>query len=149
MKHGKAQKYMGIAVAVAELSKDVSTKVGAVVVGDTNEIRSVGYNGAPRGSRADEPEDIRGERPEKYYWAAHAELNSITNAARVGIPLAGSTIYVTHFPCMDCAKAIVQSGITRVVTYEPDKAFFERWKEHITRSRQLFRECNVEVVYIV
>ena len=143
----KYQKYMNIARAVAELSKD-ETKVGAIVLGTTKEIRSLGYNGAPRGCAADEDERKDG-RPEKYFWFSHAELNAITNAARVGTPLDGCTIMVTHFPCMDCARAIVQAGITKVVVAEMNSQFKERWREHIVRSRRLFSECNVVVEELV
>jgi dCMP deaminase len=137
-------KYMGIANATAQLSKDASTQVGAIVIGPTKEVRSLGYNGAPRGCSADE--DERGvSRPEKYFWFSHAEANAISNAARVGIPLADSTIVVTHFPCMDCARLIVQAGIKHVVTNQPAPEFEERWLEHIARSIQLFKECGVTV----
>jgi dCMP deaminase len=143
----KQAKYMGIANAVSKLSKDTSTQVGAVIIGATNEVRSVGYNGAPRGCSADE--DVRcSTRPEKYFWMAHAELNAIVNAARVGTPLDGSSIVVTHFPCMGCAKAIVQAGIKTVITNEPDLQFWHRWREDIIRTKQLFQECGVEIVYV-
>ena len=134
---------MELAYARARFSKDTSTKVGAVIVGSAKEDRSSGYNGAPRGCLADEDER-RDARPEKYFWFSHAELNAITNAARVGVPLEGCTIYVTHPPCMDCARAIVQAGIKRVVTVAQGAEFYERWKEHILRSRRLFNECGVE-----
>ncbi len=146
MNHDKAYKYLEIAEAVAKLSKDASTKVGAVVVGPTNEVRSLGYNGSPRGSSADE--DERGNRPEKYFWFSHAELNAITNAAKVGIPLGGSTLVVTHPPCMDCSRAIVQAGIIRVYVPEWDAEFGARWNEHLIRSIQLFDECGVEYVVL-
>lgn len=142
----KDHKFMGLAYARAQFSKDTSTKVGAVIVGPAGEDRASGYNGAPRRCGADEPGDPRGtERPEKYFWFSHAELNAITNAARVGVPLEGCTIFVTHPPCMDCARAIVQAGIKRVVTVEQNADFYERWKDHILRSRRLFHECGVEV----
>lgn len=96
----KARKYMEIAYATARLSKDTSTKVGALIVGPSQEVRALGYNGAPRGSSADELADVRNVRPEKYFWFSHAELNAITNAARVGTPLEGSTLLVTHPPCI-------------------------------------------------
>lgn len=147
MNHDKLSKYLGVAQAVSEFSKDSSTKVGAVVIGPTGEGGPWGYNGAPRGCRADEPDDPRGVRPEKYFWFSHAEANAIANAARVGYPLVGTTLVVTHFPCMDCAKAIVQAGIVKVITPEPELSFWERWKEHILRAKQLFAECGVEVVY--
>ena len=137
----RARKYMHIATAVAQLSKDKSTKVGAVIIGKSKEIRSVGYNGAPRGCDADE--DSRQQRPEKLYWFSHAELNAITNAARVGTPLEGCTLLVTHPPCMDCARAICQAGIKRVIAVRPSDDFRARWHEHAVRSSRLFEECGV------
>ncbi len=143
----KALKYLEIARATAKLSKDMSTQVGALILGPAQEIRSVGYNGAPRGCKADE--DARGrERPEKYFWFSHAELNAITNAARVGTPLLGSSLVVTHFPCMDCARAIVQAGIVEVFCPAPDGMFEERWREHLGRAVQLFNETNVKVTWL-
>ena len=139
----KAAKYMEIAYAVSKLSKDESTQVGAIIIGPANEIRSVGYNGAPRGCDADEPADVRNIRPEKMYWFSHAELNAITNAARVGTPLEGCTLLVTHPPCMDCARAICQAGIKRVIAVRPDDEFRARWHEHAVRSSRLFDECGV------
>lgn len=143
----KARNYMEIAYATARLSKDSSTKVGALIIGPANEIRSMGYNGAPRGCCADE--DTRGEtRPEKYFWFSHAELNAITNAARAGTPLDGCTLLVTHPPCMDCARAIVQAGIKQVVTMEMDGEFYHRWHEHLLRADKLFNECGVRYTII-
>ena len=143
----KARKYLEITKTIAALSKDASTKVGAIILGPSCEVRSVGYNGAPRGCTADE--DQRGlERPEKYYWFSHAELNAITNAARVGTPLDGASLVVTHPPCMDCARAIVQAGIKQVFCPEPSDDFRKRWDEHIVRSQLLFEECGVEYKWI-
>jgi dCMP deaminase len=142
MTNDKALKYLEVAEAIANFSKDRSTRVGAVIVGASNELRSVGYNGAPRGCSADE--DDRGStRPEKYYWFSHAELNAITNAAKVGIPLDGSSLVVTHPPCMDCSRAIVQAGIVHVFVPHWSNEFGVRWIEHISRSRRLFEECGV------
>ena len=143
----KLAKYMGIVDAIAKLSKDQSTQVGALILGPSFEVRSVGYNGAPRGCSADE--DERGvTRPEKYFWFSHAELNAITNAARVGTPLAGSSIVVTHPPCMDCARAIVQAGIIEVVTRMPSDEFLERWSDHTRRTKHLFEECYVKYEWL-
>ena len=139
----KLTKYMEIVDATAKLSKDASTKVGALILGPSFEVRSLGYNGAPRGCAADE--DDRGQqRPEKYFWYSHAELNAITNAARVGTPLDGCSLLVTHPPCMDCARAIVQAGIKVVISREPNAEFMERWKEHHDRTLRLFTECGVD-----
>lgn len=143
MKTAKIIKYLEVAHAVSKLSKDESTKVGAVILGkDSMEIRSLGYNGAPRGCAADE-DDARVQRPEKYFWFEHAERNAIFNAARIGTPLAGSTLIVTHPPCMDCARAIVQAGIKHVVWPKPNEEFGMRWIEHKYRVERLFQECNV------
>ena len=138
----KARKLMAVAQAISQLSKDESTQVGALLIGDEGEGGPWGYNGAPRGCAADEDERFQ-QRPEKYMWAEHAERNAIYAAARTGFRTVGCTIYVTHPPCMDCARAIVQAGIKRVVTVRPPPAFIERWREHMSRSQRLFDECDV------
>lgn len=136
---------MRIAIAHAhEFSKDQSTKVAAMIIGrQSHEIRSSGYNGMPRGCRDDVL--ARHERPEKYFWYEHAERNAIYNAARVGTPLAGSLLLVTMYPCMDCARAIVQAGIEEVVTLQPPPDFLDRWGAHIDKSRELLTECGVGI----
>lgn len=139
----KLLKYMEIAEAVSRLSKDPSTKVGAIVLGDPGlEIRSLGFNGAPRGCAADEDWRVS-ERPEKYFWISHAEQNAITNAARVGTPLLGGIMLITHPPCMDCARAIVQAGIKEVYWLAPNSEFLTRWIDHLDRIYRLFKECGV------
>ena len=141
------QKHMVVALAEASLSKDPTTKAGTVILGPEGEKLSTGWNGAPRGCKADE--DERNQRPIKYKWFAHSEANAIFNAARVGIPLKGSTMVCTHYPCMNCAIAIVQAGIVRVVVQSPDVDFLERWKDDIALSTQLFEECGVEVELVI
>lgn len=144
----KARKHLEVARVIAEnFSKDKSTKVGCVIVGTSGESRAWGYNGAPRGCSADEDERGVG-RPEKYYWFSHAELNAITNAARVGVPLEGSTLIVTHPPCMDCARAIVQAGIKEVWCPSPEPEFRLRWKDHLERAFKLFSECGVKYEWL-
>lgn len=138
---------MAIAQAVSTLSKDSSTKVGALILGKDGEGGPWGYNGAPRGCYADEDHRFM-ERPEKYMWAEHAERNAIYTAARTGFRTVGCSIYVTHPPCMDCARAIVQAGIKRVIAVRPTAEFAERWAEHITRTKQLFAECGVLYSFI-
>lgn len=108
--------FYAVAQAVALRSKDKGRKVGAVVVGEGHVILSTGFNGFARGIR-ETPE--RTADDEKLRWVTHAETNAIFNAARSGIPLVGSTLYVTTYPCAGCAQAIVQAGITRVFTYGP------------------------------
>lgn len=116
---------MGFARHAALKSKD-STKVGAILVGPNNEVLLSGFNGPPIGVR-DLPER-RDRRPEKYLWVSHAETNLIAFAARRGIPTEGYTVYVTHMCCANCAKALIQAGIRKVVvgagtTSMPDDEF--------------------------
>ena len=113
--------FMGIAMLAARRSKDPSTQVGACIVSQDNIIISTGYNGMPKGCSDDEfPWDRTGENEAatKYPYVVHAELNAILNAS--GRDLRGSRIYVALFPCNECAKAIIQSGIQEVL-YLSDK----------------------------
>ena len=110
--------FMGIAMLAARRSKDPSTQVGACIVSPDNIIISTGYNGMPKGCSDDLfPWDRTGEET-KYPYVVHAELNAILNAS--GRDLRGSRIYVALFPCNECAKAIIQSGI-REIYYLSDK----------------------------
>ncbi len=112
--------FMGIALLSAKRSKDPNTQVGACIVNGNNKIMSVGYNGLPHGCNDDEfPWERSGDEFEtKYPYVCHAELNAILNYD--GGSLHGSKIYVALFPCNECAKAIIQSGIKEVY-YLSDK----------------------------
>ena len=112
---------MGIALLSAMRSKDPNTQVGACIVNKNKRIMSVGYNGFPRGCDDDEfPWAREGVNPydTKYAYVCHAELNAILNHS--GPSLEGCSIYVDLFPCNECAKAIIQSGIKEIV-YLSDK----------------------------
>ena len=112
--------FMGVALLASQRSKDPSTQVGACIVDGDKRILSTGYNGFPQGCSDDEfpwnRDENKGET--KYQFVVHAELNAILNAS--GKKLAGSIVYVGLFPCNECAKAIIQSGIKEVV-YLSDK----------------------------
>ena len=112
--------FMGIAMLAAKRSKDPNTQVGACIVSDDNIIISTGYNGMPKGCSDDVfPWDREGQQDmTKYPYVVHAELNAILNAN--GRDLRGSRIYVALFPCNECAKAIIQSGVKEVL-YLSDK----------------------------
>lgn len=114
------QYFMGVALLAAMRSKDPNTQVGACIVGEDNRILSTGYNGFPYGCSDDEfPWEREGDACDtKYPYVVHAELNAILNAR--GKSLAGARIYVCLFPCNECAKAIIQSGITEII-YISDK----------------------------
>ena len=113
--------FMGISLLSCLRSKDPNTQVGACIVNGDNHIVSVGYNGLPRGCSDDEyPWDRTADTPNKtkYTFVCHAELNAILNAG--GNSLKDCRIYVALFPCNECAKAIIQSGINEVI-YISDK----------------------------
>ena len=110
--------FMGIAILAAKRSKDPSTQVGACIVSPENIIISTGYNGMPKGCSDDEFPWARDGEETKYPYVVHAELNAILNAN--GRDLTGSRVYVALFPCNECAKAIIQSGVKEVV-YLSDK----------------------------
>jgi dCMP deaminase len=110
------EKFMSLARHIALWSKDRSRKVGAIITGSDHEILSAGYNGFPRGVNDDIEE--RHQRPAKYKWTEHAERNAIYNAARA--LLKGTTIHLPWYPCVDCARAIIQVGISEIICLEPD-----------------------------
>jgi dCMP deaminase len=132
--------YLTMAYMVAMRSKDNSTWIGAVIVGPDGEIRSTGYNGFPRGI---EYTPDRLERPAKYDYTEHGERNAIYNAARAGISTRGCTMYTHGIPCIDCARAVVQSGITRVVT--STHGLVESYSESENLRRQILKEGKVEI----
>ena len=111
------QYFMGIALLSAERSKDPSTQVGACIVDQDNRILSMGYNGMPRGCDDDDMPWGRDGAvlDSKYAFVCHAELNAILNYHGTGT-LKGARVYVTLFPCNECAKAIIQSGIAETIS---------------------------------
>lgn len=112
--------FMGVALLSARRSKDPSTQVGACIVNDKNKIVGAGYNGLPMGCDDDEfPWEKKGDFLQtKYPFVCHAELNAILN--NIGMDLRGCKIYTALFPCNECTKAIIQSGISEVI-YLSDK----------------------------
>jgi dCMP deaminase len=147
---------MKMAFLVASKSKDLSMKCGTVLVGDGHAVLSTGYNGFPRG--VDDSNTERYKRPEKYFWTEHGERNAIYNAARNGIKLLQSTAYVTGFPCVDCARGLVQAGINLVVipTKETDPFFnegrWDDWEVSFSKAREVLLEGGVnimEITYVV
>ncbi len=111
--------FMGIALLSARRSKDPSTQVGACLVNDENRILSVGYNGMPRCCDDDEfPWEREGQANDtKYPYVCHAELNAILNSAGGVGALKGCKVYTTLFPCNECAKALIQIGVSEIIYY--------------------------------
>jgi dCMP deaminase len=133
------EKFMGLARHLSTWGKDRSRNVACVIVGPNHEIRSTGYAGIPRG--LDDTKEARHKRPAKYLWSEHAERNALYNAARVGIPVEGCTIYIPWYPCMDCARGVLQSGISRLVATEPDWND-KVWGEQFAVVREMFEEIG-------
>ena len=132
--------FMGIAMFSARRSKDNNTQVGACIVNDRKKIVSVGYNGMPTGCNDDDmPWERHGDSPldTKYPFVCHAELNAVLNSNSAD--LYGCTLYVTLFPCNECAKAIIQAGIKRVV-YGSNKY---AGSDGVKASALLFERCGV------
>ena len=139
--------FMKMVYVIASMSKDQNTHIGAVVVGPDNEIRTTGFNSFPRGINDDVHE--RQQPPEKYFWFAHAERNSIYNATRMGVSLKYCTMYTNGVPCADCAIAIIQSGITEVVVHRQwDDLNSDKWSNSAHRSAMMFAEAGVELVQL-
>ena len=148
--HEKFLKFLPVVRAIGCLSKDPSTKVGAVVLDDDYNILVTGYNGFPRGVQ-DDPVRLS-NRELKLKFVSHAEANAIAQAARVGAKLYGSTLVVTNlYPCTNCAKLIVQAGIKTVLapkmSNEDAVSINQQWFEEAAYSEKIFAESGVEVIY--
>lgn len=138
-------RFMELAVHVSAWSKDRSRQVGCVIVAEDNSVRAIGFNGFPRGLN-DEHEE-RHSRPTKYLWTEHAERNAIYVAAKNGIPLNGCRMYLPWFPCVDCARAIVQAGLVEVVSRQPNFSD-ARWGEEFKVAVELLREAGLSVRFM-
>lgn len=135
--------FMGVALLAAHRSKDPSTQVGACIVSEDNKILSIGYNGMPLGCNDDDfswdrSQNEKGES--KYFYIVHSELNAILNYR--GGSLEGSKIYVTLFPCNECAKAIIQCGIKEVIYWD------DKYGDtvEVRASKRMLRSAGVNLV---
>jgi dCMP deaminase len=138
-------RWMDMARLVATWSKDRSRQCGAVIVDSHQRLISIGWNGFPRGINDDV--DERHERPIKYKWTEHAERNALYNCAAAGHPTCNCTMFIPWYPCADCARAIIQSGIIEIVCIEPD------WNDHIWAAdfavvKEMMDESTVKVRFI-
>jgi len=137
-------RFMALARHIAMWSKDPSTKVGAVIVDEKRRVIGHGYNGFPRG--VEDSDERYSDREVKYKHVVHAELNAILNS-RGGVE--GCTLYTTLEPCTECAKAIIQSGITRVVLPDREGETIDelkvRWGENQTVAYNMMDEAKLDV----
>lgn len=110
-----------------------------MIVGTNNNLRSLGYNGIPR--NCDDDAEHRHKRPEKYFYFEHGERNAIYNAARDGVALEGSKIYVGAPPCVDCSRAIIQAGLVELIC---DSLFVpERWRAECDAGIEMMKEAGL------
>ncbi len=146
MRSDKAEAFFGIAEAVSKLSKDPLKKVGCVILDpDTNGVLSVGYNSFPIG--VNETIMSRWEKPEKYSFVSHAECNAISLCACAGASTKNAICIVTCFPCCDCAKILIQSGIRHVVTRKANMES-EKWGESFKYSKIMMEESKITLQYV-
>ena len=135
------QRFLGLAQHVSSWSKDPSTKVGAVIADSYNRVLSLGFNGFPVGVN-DAPGRLN-DRQTKYQMVVHAELNAVLFAQSSQLQLADATLYTYPFPpCTNCAGAIIQSGIKRIVSYSDVP---ERWSEDFELAFAMFEESGVQI----
>lgn len=140
-------RFLEIAHVISTWSKDKSTKVGCVIVDAGNRIIATGYNGLPR-RLDDDPEEFpeRHDRErQKYAFYEHGERNALYQAAALGTAVAGCTMYITMSPCADCARGIIQSGISRVV-FDLDKTEAYKGKLDLSTPTGMLSEAYVELI---
>ena len=136
------KRFLDLATHISSWSKDPSTKVGCVVVGEDREIRSTGFNGFPRGIKDDE--ERLADREQKYPLICHAEESAIMHAARTGISLKGNTAYVTWPPCSRCTRSLIQAGVSEVV-YPANINIPDRWQDDFATASAMMEEAGVKV----
>ena len=137
--------YQALAKCIAEASKDPKYKVGAIIIDQAGNIRSTGYNGAPR-AVSDTPS--RYEKPLKQYYIAHAEENAIAQAARMGVITEGCSMLIWgKMPCATCTRMIIQAGIKSVL-FQATDASNSNYAESFAASKIMLKEAGVMVTYI-
>jgi dCMP deaminase len=138
------RRFLDLAKHISDWSLDPSTEVGAVAIKDRH-VLATGFNGLPRGV-ADLPGRLN-NREEKYLRTVHAEANIVAQAARFGVNLYGSHIYIWPFlPCSNCTTLMIQAGIKRIIV--PDRPIPDRWKANFDLSVDMLREAGVDLMQL-
>ena len=139
-------RYLSLAKEVSTWSKDPSKKIGAVAVGEKGQILAQGYNGFPRGIF--DSVDRYNDRPTKYKYVVHAEMNVIYNATFNGVSLNGARLFVYGLPvCSECAQGIIQVGIQAVTVFSEDEVP-EIWTDSWDTTQNMFKEAGVSALWI-
>ena len=136
-------RYLNLAKEVAKWSKDPSSQIGAVAIGNKGQVLAQGYNGFPRGIR--HSASRLNNKETKYKYIVHAEQNLIYNATYNGVCLEDSEVYVSGLPvCSECAKGLIQVGVKQVIMPSPPEDTPGKWLESWELSKALFSECKVQ-----
>ena len=128
----------------ADMSKDIRTRIGAVLVKEDNVV-SMGFNGFPR--KVKDLESRYNNRPVKHLFVVHAEENSVLAAARHGISTFETTLYTNGYPCCSCFKCLIQAGVKKVVIHKqwPELDYDQKWIDSVNISKEMAREAEIEV----
>lgn len=145
--------FMELVYVIAKRSHDPRTHIGAIVAAPDNTIRSMGYNGLPRGIQRT---PTLTTAPEKYKWMCHAEENAILNAGRSSASLIGCRLYVNLLPCNTCARAILQAGISEVIVHAEGQNFYEEtsnksghhWTDAFKCTNSMLSESGITIRYL-
>jgi dCMP deaminase len=129
---------------VAQQSPDNNRKVGCIITDSTGQVIVSACNDLIIGAQKTE---ARCSKPLKYQWIEHAERNAIYAAARNGIPLAGTTMYINWFPCVECCRCVIQSGISKLVSPTRPDTEHHRWGESFKTALQMLDEVGIDVTY--
>ncbi len=139
--------YLNMTDIIKQRSPDLNTQVGCVLVGTSNQVISTGYNGMPFGVAAT-PERL--QRPAKYIWTEHGDRNCLYLAARSGVSTLGARMYLTGLPCVDCARGIIQAGLSSIVIDHENQEVWAtttpKYQEDFKIVEEMLAEGNVEVI---
>ncbi len=142
MKDRWVKHFIEVAKHKAQMSKDANTRVGAVIVSEEDMVEiSSGFNCLPRGVLH---KGERSERPLKYLYTSHAESSAISNSARLGRSTKGTTLVTTMYPCPQCTAMIINAGITKIISPEPDLNHAQ-YGEDFKHSQQMLAEAGITV----
>ena len=141
------------AILWAQRSIDASSQIGCVIVDHEETLLTAGYNGPCRNIEMDPTDPRLNERPEKYFWFEHGERNAIYNANRNGTNLRGASLYILGIPCTDCARGIIQTGISTVYILKSLHELWmarqgAQWGDKMNTSEKMFEMAGVSVVYV-
>ena len=138
-------RFLELSKHVSTWSKDPSSKVGAVLIRDSNLVAMTAFNGFPNAILDDERLE---NRDIKYQIIVHAEENLIANSSKSGVSTLNAKVAVSMFPCSRCARLLISAGIKEIITQLPTGEFLDRWEVEIELSKKLIKEAGIKLVII-